>query len=203
MSTAHYLFKLVHDILEGLDTNSKGNISAAIATFYDWSKAYDMQCHKLGVESFIECGVRASILPILMNYLQNRTMIVKYKSATSTERELPGGGAQGTLIGPIEYACQSNKSANVVDSNRRYKFVDDLTTLEIAMLASKVLSCKFYNHVASDIGNENLFIEGKDLKTANHIYEINKWTQNQKMALNSKKTKYMVVNYTRDYQFNT
>ena len=200
LSTAHYLIKLVHDILEGLDTNSKGNITAAIATFYDWSKAYDMQCHKLGVESFIECGVRASILPILVSYLQDRTMIVKYKSAISTERELPGGGAQGTLIGPIEYACQSNKSANVVDPSRRYKFVDDLTTLEIAMLASKVLSYNFHNHVASDIGTENKFIEGQDLKTAvtaQHIYE------NQKMALNSKKTKYMIINYTKDFQFNT
>ena len=35
MSTAHYLVKLVHEILQALDQNSRGKINAVIATFYD------------------------------------------------------------------------------------------------------------------------------------------------------------------------
>ena len=57
-------------------------------------------------------------------------MTVKYKDAISKEYDLPGGGAQGTLLGPEEYSCQSNNSADCVDPGRRYKFVDDLTTLK-------------------------------------------------------------------------
>ena len=102
MSTSHYMIKLVHEILQALDGNSKGDVNAVIATFYDWSKAFDMQDHQLGIESFIKCGVRSSLLPILVNYLQNRRMTVKYRTGVSTEKPLPGGGAQGTLLGPIE-----------------------------------------------------------------------------------------------------
>ena len=99
-------------------------------------------------------------------------MTVKYKNATSREHDLPGGGAQGTLLGPEEYNCQSNNSADCVDSDRRYKFVDDLTTLEILNLSSKISSYNFKNHVASDIGDHNQFIDESELKSTGFISEI-------------------------------
>ena len=203
MSTAHYLMKLVHDILEALDNNQGGDINAAIATFYDWSKAFDMQCHKLGIDSFIECGVRSSLIPILVSYLQDRKMTVNYRSSSSSERTLPGGGAQGTLLGPIEYSCQSNKSANIVRPDRRYKFVDDLTTIEIISMATKIVSYNLHHHVPSDIGTHNQFLPTDETTTQNVVNNINDWTNKQKMKLNVTKTKYMVVNFTKNYQFNT
>ena len=203
MSTAHYPLKLTHDILEALDNNQGGDIKAAIATFYDWSKAFDMQCHKLGIDSFIECGVRASLLPILVNYLQDRKMTVNYRGATSSERSLPGGGAQGTLLFPIEYSCQSNNSANMVSPQYRYKFVDDLTTIEILSMATKIVSYNLHQHVPSDIGVHNQYLPKEETSTQNVVNEINDWTNNQKMKLNVDKTKYMVLNFTHNYQFNT
>ena len=203
MSTAHYLVKLTHDILEAPDNNQGADISAAIATFYDWSKAFDMQCHKLGIEAFIECGVRTSLLPVLVNYLQDRKMTVNYRRANSTERLLPGGGAQGTLLGPIEYSCQSNNSANSVSPNNRYKYIDDLTTIEIISMASKIVSYDFHQHVASDIGTHNQYLPEKETKTQTVVNEINNWTNKQKMKLNASKTKYMLFNFTNNYQFNT
>ena len=73
----HYLLKLIHKILSALDNNSKGEILAVIANLYDWSQAFDLQCPKLGLKSFIRNGVRHSLLPILKNYFQNRRMVVK------------------------------------------------------------------------------------------------------------------------------
>ena len=204
MSTAHYMVKLVHDIMQGLDKNSQGETNSAIATFSDWSKAFDMQCHRLGILSFMKCGVRTSILPILVSYFQNRTMTVKYRSAISTRRSLPGGGAQGTLIGPIEYACQSNESADCVSEDNRYKFVDDLTTLEILSLSLQMLtSHNFRQNVASDVEIENQIIQPENIQTQKTVNEINQWTKNQKMQLNAKSIKYMIINYTNKFQFNT
>ena len=204
MSTTHYMVKLVHDILKNLDNNSKGEKNAAIATFYDWSKAFDMQCHKLGILSFMNCGVRNSILPLLVSYFQNRTMTVKYRTAVSSKRSLPGGGAQGTLIGPIEYSCQSNNSADCVPEDKRYKYVDDLTTLEILSLSMQILtSHNFKQNVASDIDINNQIIQPENIQTQKTVNEINEWTKNQKMQLNAKKTKYMIINYTHKFQFNT
>ena len=203
VSTAHYLVKMIHDILKGLDNNSKGIVSAAISTFYDWSKAFDRQCHKLGILSFLKCGVRSSLIPVLISYFENRSMTVKYRSATSTERALPGGGAQGTLIGPIEYECQSNENANSVDVNRRYKFVDDLPTLEIVLIASKISTHNLKNQVPSDVGVHNQVIDKEQLESQNTLNSIKIWTDNQKMKLNEKKTKYMITNFCTNYQFNT
>ena len=162
-----------------------------------------MQCHTLGIKSFIECGVRNSLLPLLVSYLTDRKMTVKYREAISSERSLPGGGAQGTLLGPIEYSCQSNDSANCVNENQRYKFVDDLTTIEVISVITKVVAYNFHHHVASDIGINSQYIPKENLETQNVISSINSWTLNQKMKLNSAKTKYMIINYTRKYQFNT
>ena len=130
-------------------------------------------------------------------------MTVMYKDVTSSEKQLPGGGAQGTLLGPEEYSCQSNYSANCVDSNKRYKFVDDLTTLEILMLKNKITSYNFKNHVASDIAVHNNYIDENQLDSKRMVNEIDSWTTNQKMQLNAKKTKYMIINYCNNYQFNT
>ena len=73
----HYLVKMIHKILCTLDNNSKGEILAVIANLYDWRQAFDLQCPKLGLESFIRNGVRPSLLPLLRNYFQNRRMVVK------------------------------------------------------------------------------------------------------------------------------
>ena len=183
--TAHYIVKLIHDMLKNLDNNSRGEINAIIATFYDWSKAFDIQCHRLGILSFIECGVRPCLIPLLVSYLQERSMTVKYRTAVSSPRNLPGGGAQGTLIGPMEYACQSNKSANCVEEDKRYKFIDDLTTIEVLDILMKIVSYNFHNHVASDNGSHGQYIPKEEIKTQTFVTSINEWTDNQKMKLNT------------------
>ena len=40
-------------------------------------------------------------------------------------------------------------------------------------------------------------------ETQGVVKNINKWTKNKKMKLNGTKTKYMILNYTNNYQFNT
>ena len=79
----HYLLKMIHKILCVLDNNSKGEILAVIANLYDWRQAFDLQCPKLGLESFMKNGVRPSLLPLLKNYFQNRKMTVKWHGVMS------------------------------------------------------------------------------------------------------------------------
>ena len=85
------------------DNNSEGQINAVIATLYDWKEPFPRQYPKLGIESFIKCGVRSSLIPLLVNYLQGRTMTVKWNGITSSERKLNGGGPQGVTFGIWEY----------------------------------------------------------------------------------------------------
>ena len=100
----------------------------------EWKQAFPRQCPKLGVEAFIAMGIRPSLIPVLMNYFQNREMKVKWKGIFSKVRPMPGRGPQGTTFGNLEYSAQSNENADMVDIEDRYKFVDDLTTLETVNL---------------------------------------------------------------------
>ena len=76
VSLQHYLIKMINRILTDTDKSSKGEVNAVLATLVDWKEAFPRQCPKLGVEAFIKCGVRGSLIPLLINYLQGRTMKV-------------------------------------------------------------------------------------------------------------------------------
>ena len=129
LSIQHYLVKMVTRILTILDSNNEQEKYAVITMLVDWSKAIDRQDPTLGIESFIRNGVRASIIPVLISYFQNRKMVVKWHGLLCSTRDLPGGGPQGYTCGLLEYKSNSNNNADYVPQNMRYKFVDDLSIL--------------------------------------------------------------------------
>ena len=152
ISIQHYLINMIHRILTALDNNEKREKFAVIANFIDWNNAFPRQCPKLGIESFIRNGVRPSLIPMLINYFQNREMTVKWHGCKSISRKINGGGPQGATIGILEYLSQSNDNAY----NDRFKFEDDLTALEIVdILAVGLTSYNFKQHVPSDIPVHN------------------------------------------------
>ena len=204
LSLQHYLIKMIDQILSDTDNSSKGEVDAVLATLYDWKEAFPRQCPKLGVEAFIKCGVRHSLIPMIISYLQDRTMVVKWHGETSTVRKLNGGGPQGAIFGIWEYLAQSNNSADCFDLDRRFKFVDDLTVLEKINLLIVGLS-SFYSKatVPNDVAEHNQIIPAEFLKSQDYLQTIKEWTDRQKMILNQKKTKVMVFNFTDNHQFTT
>ena len=129
LSINHYLVKVLDKVLKTVDSNSKKECVAVLATLVDWKQAFPRQCPKLGIDSFIKNGVRPALIPMLVNYFQGREMKVKWKGRLSSKRELKGGGPQGSTFGIWEYLSQSNDNANCLDESERFKFVDDLTFL--------------------------------------------------------------------------
>ena len=98
LSIQHYLVRLLHRIVSNLDRNSKGEVNAVLCMFIDGKQAYSRQCHTLGVQSFINNGVRASLIPLLISYFEDREMRVKWHGVISRPRKLPGGGAMGASL---------------------------------------------------------------------------------------------------------
>ena len=49
----------------------------------------------------------------------------------------------------------------------------------------------------------NQIIDSKYLKTQENLNKINEWTRKQKMVINKKKTKNIIFNFTKKYQFST
>ena len=187
LSINHYLIKMIDRILKAVDENDK---QAVLATFVDWKQAFPRQCPKLGVESFIENGVRPALIPLLISYFQGRFMRVKWHNQFSSERELKGGGPQGGTLGIWEYLSQSNDNANCINESERFKFVDDLTFLEIInLLNAGLASYNLKQHVPSHIPTHNQILDSNQLKSKQHLEVINDWTKKKKMKLNIKRTK--------------
>ena len=204
ISIQHYLIQMINRILTAVDNNAKGEVFAVVANLIDWNNAFPRQCPKLGVESFIKNGVRPSLIPLLINYFQDREMQVKWHGTTSTPRRINGGGPQGATLGILEYLSQSNNSSDCVDVNYRFKFIDDLTTLEVVnLLITGVCSYNLKLHIPSDLPIHNQIIPSEKLESQKWLDEINLWTTNQKMLLNEAKTKTMIFNYTHNHQFTT
>ena len=204
LSIQHYLVRLLHRIVTNLDRNSKGEVNAVLCMFIDWKQAYSRQCHTLGVQSFINNGVRASLIPLRISYFKDREMRVKWHGVISRPRKLPGGGAMGASLGNWEFLSQTNDNADCVPPDDRFKFVDDLTTIEIINLVNIGLSSlRIKNQVPSDIPIHGQFVEGKNLKSQQYLDQINNWTDNHKMVISEKKTKAMIFNFTENFQFTT
>ena len=181
-STEHLVVNLMDRILDLLDKNS--NQSAVIAAMVDWASAFDRQDPTLGIQKFINMGVRPALIPVLVSYLSDREMQVRYNDQYSSTHSLPGGGPQGTLVGLIEYFVQSDDNADCVEQDKRFKYVDDLTILELVMLGLWLSEYNFKNHVASDIGIEEKFVDPRNLTTQESLDTIASSTDKNIMKIN-------------------
>ena len=200
----HYLLRLIHRILSETDNNSRGEIRAVLCTFIDWKQAYSRQSHILGVRSFLTNGVRPSLIPLLISYFQSREIRIKWHNKLSKSRKMPGSGAMGSSIGNMEFDSQTNNNADCVPQKNRFKFVDDLSILEIINLLNIGLaSYNMKQQIPNDIPIHGQVIPSCNLRSQKYIEEINRWTQNQEMLISEKKTKSMIINYTDNYQFHT
>ena len=125
--------------------------TAILACMIDFSKAFNRQNHNILITKLSDMGVPAWLLKIDMAFLTDRTMVVRFKGATSTPKNLPGGGPQGTLLGlllfivlinDIGFEDQQNNAGELVTCRRNLraanqlhlKFVDDLTVAESLIL---------------------------------------------------------------------
>ena len=215
-SITHYLIEFMNFILSNQESKEP---TAILACLIDFSKAFNRQNHNILITKLSDMGVPAWLLKIVMAFLTDRTMVVRYKGATSSSRSLPGGGPQGTLLGlllflvlinDVGFADQSNNVGDIITSRRNFiaanqlhlKYVDDLSIAESVTLKDNV-------HPAPDdrqrpdpyrarTGHE--LIPGNS-KVFKQIHEINEYASNHEMKLNLKKTKFMMFNNCKSIDF--
>ena len=140
-SVTHYLVEFINFILLNQDSTDQ---TAILACMVDFSKAFNRQNHNLLITKLSDMGVPSWLLKVVMAFLSNRKMVVKYKSKLSSVKDLPGGGPQGTLLGLLLFLVlindagfekQMNNAGDLltcrrnmkVVNNIHHKYVDDLT----------------------------------------------------------------------------
>ena len=76
----------------------------------------------------------------------------------------------GATLGIWEFLSQTNNNADCVPVEDRFKFVDDLTVLEVINLVN--MTIEPYNitkHVPSDISTNNQYINGNQLNSQKYL----------------------------------
>ena len=96
---------------------------------------------------------------------------------------------------------QSNNNSDCVPLDERFKYFDDLTVLEFVNLLNIGLSSQNVRlSVPSNLPLHNQFVNRNDLNTKGYLDKISKWTDDNLMP---KKSKVLLVNNTKKYQFTT
>ena len=70
-----------------------------VAVLIDYSKAFNKANHNLIITLLSEMGVPGWLLRIVIGFLRDRELIVRYKGKHSSRKALPGGTPQGTILG--------------------------------------------------------------------------------------------------------
>ena len=95
-----------------------------------------------------------------MDFYRDRVMVIWWHGVTSSERALSGFGPQGNTLGLLEYLNQSNHNTEGIPPELKYKWLDDLSVLEVVnLLTIGISSYNLRAQIPSDIPAHNGYIE--------------------------------------------
>ena len=217
-SISHYLIDLVNYILYNQDLNVP---HAVLAVMIDFSKAFNRINHNRIIAILSKMGVPGWLLRIVMGFLTERELVVRYKGRTSDKKRLPGGGPQGTILGLFLFLILINdagyeelekdigghitqkKNKRTKIPNVHMKFIDDMTMAEALNLKDCLepnpdpnmpFPLAFHDrtqHVLPDSKNE----------MQRQLDRMTLYCQENDMKMNHKKTKVAIFNTARTYDF--
>ena len=104
-SITHYIIEFINFILSCQDSSDQ---TAILALMVDFSKAFNRQNHGILITKLCDMGVPGWLLRIVIGFLTDRKMYVRYGAKQSTIKSLPGGGPQGTLLGLLLFIVLIN-----------------------------------------------------------------------------------------------
>ena len=216
-SITHYLIEFINFILSCQDSTDQ---TAILACMVDFSKAFNRQNHNLLVTKLSDMGVPGWLLKIVIAFLSDRRMQVRYKGKVSGVKSLPGGGPQGTLLGlllfivlinDVGFEGQKNNAGEMVTCKRNMKtanqihlkYVDDLTLAEAIDLPKNLVSLAEDERPQPDMYHARTG-HVLPLKNSNVFKQLNEtanYAKDNGMRINFKKTKVMVFNPCNSIDF--
>ena len=212
-STSHDLITLYDFILSHTDTSRVPN--SVLVALIDFSKAFNRINHSKVIVRLSDWGVPGWLLRILVSYLSGRSMILRYKGSQSSRHFMPGGSPQGALLGVLLYlvyvsdigmdlpsilptnddvidipSVQYPPPPAVSEQEARLKYVDDLSLAECIRLDTALI-----------LDGDALLLPPAHTKLQKRLDEISVSAEFHDMKLNLTKSKIILFNFTRKFQF--
>ena len=213
-SVSHYLIEFINFILHQQELEN----TAVLACLVDFSKAFNRQDHNILITKLSDLGVPGWLLKLVIAFLKNRKMRVKYKGKYSSLFSLPGGGPQGTLLGlflflvlidDAGFSDQQNNAGDLITKKKisemnaiHLKYVDDLSLAESIDMTKLV-------HDPSNLRQQpdtyrartGHTLNMEDSKVYQELKNTHKYAKDNHMKLNLDKTKLILFNPCKTKDF--
>ena len=216
-SVSHYLIDFINFVTYNQDMK---NIHAVLAVAVDFSKAFNRQNHNILVELLSDLGVPGWLLQIVIGFLEHREMEVFFKGEKSERKNLPGGGAQGTILGMFLFLILINAAGfkenlrnigetitNPALSKRKpiekihMKWIDDMTIAESIYLKEKVVENPSPHQPFRLHEQTGLILPQEFSKVQGLLSDLHQYTIDHEMKINKEKTKAILFNNAVKYDF--
>ena len=209
---SHYLIHLINFILVHLDSTESTAVTALIV---DYSKAFNRMSHLRLLTIMYEMGIPGWLLKLTASYLSNRTLVVRYGGSTLTERELPGGAPQGTLLGVLAFILQMTgirpvppiplseiiTAPRVKQQNTSAKYIDDQTTASVIKLKKLLKPQDIPIRPVPYHSRTELYLPDNVNPLLDQLNSIIQFAHANQMKLNTKNTVVMTFTRSRTLDF--
>ena len=216
VSISHYLIRLLHFIHSSVDRSTP---TAVVLALVDLSKAFNRVDHCLVIQDLHDMKVPAWLLKILISYLTERTMVIKFRGATSTVRSLPGSSPQGVFLGCFFFLIKFNgaflrpdiprpfpKPVPLIDSKSSsctVKYIDDASQARAINLRKALIQIdtsdrprplEFHEHTG-------YILDAQLNQLQQDLDDLKAFTDKNLMVINEKKTQILCFNFRTSLQF--
>ena len=170
LSTSAAIFDVLKNLYE--NWNDK-NFSGCI--FIDFSRAFDTIDHQILADKFDLYGLASTSQNFMFEYMSCRKHNTTVNGCKSSNAPVTYGTAQGSILGPLIFILYVNDIfATLNQDSSIYMYADDTLIL-----------CKSEN------------VHEVTAKAKEALGKIMYWCEVNKLSINYKKTKYMIVKHTK------
>ena len=210
-SISHYLIKLLHFVHSTLDLKKP---HAVLVALVDISKAFNRIDHSLVIQDLYDMHTPAWLLKIVASYLSGRSMFLSYNGCRSSVKMLPGGGPQGAFLGGLIFIIKYNGAflrppiprpiRGPVRKSRaeKVKYVDDgsvATSIDLKQClipdpVDRIRPVSYNERTGHILPPENNLLQF-------YLEDTELFTHENKMVINTNKTKVMKFSRSRKWDF--
>ena len=171
-SCEHALLNAQNTLLNSLNRNQ-----ISLLLLIDFSKAFDMVDHTILLHKLYHYGVRGTAFKWFKSYLDNRQQFVTINGSDSTRKHMQYGVPQGSILGPLLFVIYINDLPGISEFAKFIMYADDAN-----IIITGVNMDEIYNKVVS------------------LTQRLVRWVGCNGLALNLKKTNYMIFSRQRNLQ---
>ena len=202
-SITHYLVKLLHFVHSYLDLKQP---HAVLLALVDLEKAFNRVSHQLVIEDLADMHVPGWLLLILISYLTERSMHMRYKGATSSRKKLPGSSPQGAFLGILLFIIIFNGALLRPPIPRLHslnlKYIDDLSMLAAFNLRTCLKDDPVSRPMPLNFNERTMQVLPMELNELQEdLYSLNQFTKKKLLKIKETKTQVMKFNFAKTKDF--